>query len=382
VLAAQRLLYTAWLTDILPLEWRASGRVVFAAGPGDAGNLWEIPVAGGRVQDRATRLTQAPGYQLHASTAAGSARGRMAFSSLEWTPVVWSQALDADRGIAKGELQRIAIDELGSLAPSLSADGRYLVYLSTQLGSRAVRARDLTSGKTITLVASASLLFNPRISGDGATVAYCDGGGNIFSVPRGGGEVASLCAGCGTTMAVSAEGKRISYEPGQSEDLTWYDVDRKARVTVAQRPEGSVLTDGRFSPDGKWMAFHARTKTTSAQVFVAPIGGPLPVPRARWIAVTDGASEEMEPAWSPNGELLYFLSDRDGFRCVWARRLNGASKQPAGDAFAVLHFHRARRSLRRMTGTTGLIGLSVAPGRMVFSFGELTGNIWLEEKMP
>jgi hypothetical protein len=35
-----------------------------------------------------------------------------------------------------------------------------------------------------------------------------------------------------------------------------------------------------------------------------------------------------------------------------------------------------------MTGTTGLIGLSVAPGRMVFSFGELTGNIWLEEKMP
>ena len=382
VLAAQRLLYTAWLTDILPLEWRASGRVVFAAGPGDAGNLWEIPLAGGRVQDHATRLTQAPGYQLHASTAAGSARGRMAFSSLEWTPVVWSQALDADRGIATGELQRITIDELASLAPSLSANGRYLVYLSTQLGSRAVRARDLTSGKTITLVASASLLFNPRISGDGATVAYCDGGGNIFSVPRGGGEVASLCAGCGTTMAVSAEGKRISYEPGQSEDLTWYDVDRKARVIAAQRPEGSVLTDGRFSPDGKWMAFHARTKTTSAQVFVAPIGGPLPVPRARWIAVTDGASEEMEPAWSPNGELLYFLSDRDGFRCIWARRLNGASKQPAGDAFAVLHFHRARRSLRRMTGTTGLIGLSVAPGRMVFSFGELTGNIWLEEKMP
>src|ERR1019366_2240941 len=151
-LAAQRLLYTAWLTDILPLEWRASGRVVFAAGPGDAGNLWEIPVAAGRVQDHATRLTQAPGYQLHASTAAGSARGRMAYSSLEWTPVLWSQALDADRGIAKGELERVAIDELSSLAPSLSADGRYLVYLSIQLGSRAVRARDLTSDKTITLV--------------------------------------------------------------------------------------------------------------------------------------------------------------------------------------------------------------------------------------
>ena len=49
-LAAQRLVFTAWLTDILPLEWRASGRVIFAAGPGDAGNLWEIALSGGRVQ--------------------------------------------------------------------------------------------------------------------------------------------------------------------------------------------------------------------------------------------------------------------------------------------------------------------------------------------
>ena len=381
-LAAQRLVYTAWLTDILPLEWRASGRVVFAAGPGDAGNLWEIALSSGHVQGRATRLTQAPGYQLHASTAAASVRGRLAFSSLDWKPEVWSQALDADRGIAKGELEPITIDEPSSLAPSLSADGRSLVYLSTQLGSRSVRARDLTSGKAITLVASPSGFFNPRISGDGASVAYCDLSGNIFSVPRAGGAVETLCTGCGTTMAVSADGKRISYEPAQSEDLTYYDVERKARVTVAQRPQGGVLTDGRFSPDGKWMAFHARTRMTTAQVFVVPVDGALPVARPRWIAVTDGASEEMEPAWSPDGGLLYFLSARDGFRCIWARRLHAANKQPAGDAFAVRHFHRARRSLRRMTPTTGLIGLSVAPGRMVFSFGELTGNIWLEEKMP
>ena len=171
--------------------------------------------------------------------------------------------------------------------------------------------------------------------------------------------------------------------PPQSEDLTYYDVDRKARVTVARRPPARVLTDGRFSPDGKWMAFHARSKNTTAQVFVVPIDGALPVPRERWIAVTDGNSEEMEPAWSPNGELLYFLSDRDGFRCIWARRLHWPpANSPPVTPSRVLHFHRARRSLRRLTGTTGLIGLAVAPGRMVFSFGELTGNIWLEEKLP
>ena len=315
-LAAQRLVFTAWLTDILPLEWRTSGRVVFAAGPGDAGNLWEIALSGGHVQGSAIRLTQAPGYQLHASTAGDNARNRLAYSSLVWKPEVWSQALDADRGIATGEPASITNDEPSSQGPSLSADGRYLAYLSNQLGARSVRVRDLVSGKAITLVSSPSGFFNPRISGDGATVAYSDPSGNIFSVPRAGGAVETLCTGCGTTMAVSADGKRISYEPAESEDLTYYDVERKARVTVAQRPGDSILTDGRFSPDGKWMAFHALTKQTTAQVFVVPIDGGLPVPRQQWIAITDGGSEEIEPAWSPNGELLYFLSDRDGFRCI------------------------------------------------------------------
>jgi serine/threonine protein kinase len=381
-LAAQRFVYTAWLTDILPIEWNASWRVLFAAGPGDSGNLWEIALSAGHVQGSATRITQAPGYQLHASSAAANARGRTAFSSLEWKPAVWAQALDAERGIVKGEPEALTVDEPSSTSPSLSADGRYLVYLSNQLGSRSVRVRDFTSGKTITLVASPSTFFNPRISGDGGTVAYSDRNGNIFSMPRAGGAVETVCTGCGTTMSVSPDGKRISYEPAQSEDLTYYDVERKTRVTVARREGDSVLTDGRFSPDGKWMAFHSRTKKTTAQVFVVALNGVLPVPRAQWIAITDGSSEEMEPAWSPNGDLLYFLSDRDGFRCIWARRVNTANKQPSGDAFALRHFHRARRSLRRMTSTTGLIGLSVAPGRAIFSFGELTGNIWLQEKLP
>ena len=226
------------------------------------------------------RLTQAPGYQLHASIGRGQRSRPHGIFQPRVEARCLDQALDADRGIAKGEPEAVTIDEPSSMSPSLSADGRYLVYLSNQLGSRSVRVRDLSSGKTITLVASASAFFNPRISGDGGVVAYSDRNGNIFSIPRAGGAVETVCAGCGTTMAVSPDGKRISYEPAQSEDLTYYDVERKARVTVAQRPEDSVLTDGRFSPDGKWMAFHARTKKTTAQVFVVPLDGVLPVPRS------------------------------------------------------------------------------------------------------
>ena len=95
--------------------------------------------------------------------------------------------------------------------------------------------------------------------------------------------------------------------------------------------------------------------------------------------MTDGATLERDPAWSPDGRFLYFISERDGFRCVWARSLNPLTKQPAGDAFAVRHFHSARFSLRHVGSQGFLTGLSVGDGALLFSMGELKGNVWLEE---
>jgi hypothetical protein len=114
------------------------------------------------------------------------------------------------------------------------------------------------------------------------------------------------------------------------------------------------------------------------RVWIARIDGNLPVPPPEWAAVTEGKSLERDPVWSPSGGLLYFLSERDGFRCIWARRVEAGTRKPAGEPFAVLHFHSARRSLKH--NLSGVTVLSVASGRMLFSFGEMTGNIWLEDK--
>ena len=80
--------------------------------------------------------------------------------------------------------------------------------------------------------------------------------------------------------------------------------------------------------------------------------------------------------WSPNGNLLYFLSERDGFRCIWAQHLEPATKRPSGAAFAVRHFHTSRRSLVTI-GDPIATGLSVGVGKLVFSMTERTGNIWM-----
>src|SRR5215471_12230084 len=181
-------------------------------------------------------------------------------------------------------------------------------------------------------------------------------------------------------MGASSDGHRTLYEPLENEDLLMYDSDSHATATLAKRPGADViLSSARFSQDGQWVAFHAlRNAINSAQLWIVPVGPERPVPQTAWIPVTEGDVLERDPAWSPDGRFLYFISERDGFRCVWARQLDAGTKHPVGDAFAVRHFHSARFSLRQVGSRGFLTGLTVGDGALVFALGELKGNVWLE----
>ena len=100
-----------------------------------------------------------------------------------------------------------------------------------------------------------------------------------------------------------------------------------------------------------------------------------PVTSDEWIAVTDEDTFHDKPLWSPDGRLLYFTSDQDGYRCIWAQRLDPNTKRPVGSPFAVYHSHSARRSL--LNADILKLELAVAPGKLVFQLGEITGNIWM-----
>jgi dipeptidyl aminopeptidase/acylaminoacyl peptidase len=111
-------------------------------------------------------------------------------------------------------------------------------------------------------------------------------------------------------------------------------------------------------------------------VFVAPFGEKESVRQKEWIPVTGDGANDRNPRWSPDGNLLYFLSERDGFRCVWAQRLDPRTKRPRGEPFGVQHFHYARLSLMHETDPAG-VDLSVAGDRLVLSVFERTGNVWM-----
>ena len=107
---------------------------------------------------------------------------------------------------------------------------------------------------------------------------------------------------------------------------------------------------------------------------MAPLRGCSPIAESDRIPVTSGEAFDDYLAWSPDGRLLYFISDRDGFPCLWALRLDLATRRPQGVPFAVTHFHSARNAFRHVRG-----GLSVGRDKLVLNLTETTGNIWMAQ---
>jgi eukaryotic-like serine/threonine-protein kinase len=135
------------------------------------------------------------------------------------------------------------------------------------------------------------------------------------------------------------------------------------------------LHQAQLSSDGQWVVFYARTGVKLSQIFIAPFHNGSAPAKVDWIPVTAGNALETCPTWSPDGNFVYFASNRDGFNCIWGQLLHSHSKRPVGPAVGLGHFHAAARRL----GNVGVAfrGLSVARDKIVFAVEERIGNIWL-----
>jgi WD40 repeat protein len=175
-------------------------------------------------------------------------------------------------------------------------------------------------------------------------------------------------------VSLSVSTNPSSSPPGATTSLELFDLDSRRKTEPIKAPQQIlVLACARFSPDDRWISFFAVTGPARSRVQVVPFrAGTVPSPD-QWIAVTDDQSFRDKPVWSPDGNPLYFTSDRDGFRCIWAQRLDPKTKRPLGPPLEIHHSHGARRSL--LNANILPLELHVAPGRLVFHIGEITGNI-------
>ena len=149
---------------------------------------------------------------------------------------------------------------------------------------------------------------------------------------------------------------------------------------VAHPTQATTAPD--LSRDGKWLTFHTVERESRSkrlenrrQILVAPYTGQWAPPDS-WIPITDGTALDREPRWSADGNRIYFLSDRDGFRCIWARKLDSTTKRPLESIYPVLHLHGSHLSLLHIPNT-GNVSICPVRDKLIFAMGEISGNIWM-----
>ena len=346
-----------WLT--------APDRIVLSLRSGQTSNIFQMPILPGSWQPAGSpaRLTQGIAYVQPAAAPGGT----IAFTNRTDDSDIWSVEFDPNRGEVTGEPVPLLTSAAREQTPTVSSDGRKLVFSRGPEGNSDIFVRDTETGIETPLVVTPQDEPRALISPDGETVVFWRftfGKIGLFVTPSGGGDVRELLEDISTVTSWAWDSRRVVclVENGAQ----WVTVDvvtGEIAPLIASAGEIAVPT---FSPDGNWLSLKVGGPT-----YVAPIRDGAPAPRSEWTRLTQDEKTNRS-WWSPNGEWLYFASDKDGDWCLWAQRLDPESKRPIGELKHVLWLHDRSRILSPWI-------LGMAADRFYFQVNQTTANIWLAE---
>jgi serine/threonine protein kinase len=363
-----------------PEAWVGDGsRVIFHGHVGDSWNMWQVAISPQtwEVRGPAERATFGT-----TDEAAGSvtADGRMVFISRTLGADIWSLPIEAETGKVQGAANRITQDAADDYKPTISEDGTILAFRSRRSGRFDVFVRNLNTNAETSITQTAADDY-PVVSRDGKNVAYSvEQGGKmaVFVVAANGGAPEQVCGDCGEVEQWTPDGRALLY-------ITTDDPSGVGLLPLGSSPRRDWLKHssyGIFNPqlssDGHWLSFNARAnRFAPARVIVAAVQGSRLADEQEWIEVTEDGEA---PSWSPQANLLYFWSNRDGSPCLWAQRLEATTKRPRDSPLLIQHFHSRGLSWRNLY--LGAPSIAVARDKIIFNLGEHTGNIWMTRLLP
>ena len=233
-------------------------------------------------------------------------------------------------------------------ALSLSPDGASFVYMDQTTGNWDIYFRRIGGENAINLTEDSPVAdMHPSFSPNGESIAFRSNrdGGGIFVMGATGESVRRLTdfgsnptwSPDGTTVLFATEG--IGPDPyGRGTVSSLWTVDVATEETKKIFDGDAVQPD--WSPNGHRIAYWGLPPTGGQRdIWTIPAAGGDPV------AVTNDDAVDWSPVWSPDGNFLYFSSDRSGTMNLWRVPIDeetgqtldppdpvttGASGQPAG----------------------------------------------------
>jgi eukaryotic-like serine/threonine-protein kinase len=366
-----------------PLAWMAAEKdsrqwVIFGLPDGDTYNLFRVSVNNGRKASEPEQITYTTGLSFGPSI---SDTGRMVFASGTGTTNLWSIPTDTNRAHATGERQSLTQAEgVINDSPTLSRDGNMVAFFS---GNRLI-AKDLTSGRETLLVPDLAIQRGdaPSISPDGTQVVYyraAQGESDLYVIPAAGGAPRRICQKCGVPGGFSSDGRRLltSYFGAAPTVRVGLVELSTGRFTGALRDPKYNVFNPYYSWDDKWMAFLMQTANRERlRIYVTPVENYIPAGPDRWVQLTSGEYYDDKEQFSPDGNTMYFTSNRDGSTCLCALRLDPKTKRSVGAPFAVQHFHGSQRIYRGIS-TPNHMEVNIARDKIITNLDEYHTDIWM-----
>ncbi len=364
-----------------PSAW-VSGEIVFSAPSGDSESLWSVGVSsdGRRVTGPVRRLTAGTGLDGSPAIASGPGGRQLYFASLDRranlvrVPVGPDGTSPSPPSLPSGEVQPLTDAAARDEWPSVSADGKTLVFLSNRRSSRAAWLKNLETREELPLLGAGG---RANVSPDGKSFAYAtevDGRRALAIRPVGGGEARSFPLDVRLVWDWPVPSLLVTGGlGGDNGKLHALDLDTGKLRPLLSGATGQYYGHGRLSPDGRWMSAMEWTSAGRSRIIVFPFRD-TPVPPSDWVVVSEEDSVAEENAWSPDGRLLYYVSERDGSRCLWVRPFDPRTGRPAGPSSAFLHLHGSRRSIISTASTAAR--LAFGQRALIFSMELQRGNIW------
>jgi hypothetical protein len=332
------------------------------------GDVWSVPVSmrDGRVTGSASRLTAGTG---EARTPTVSHDGTVVFASVNQRRVVLRASLDAGKE-HEPPVELYADDRTVSERTSVTADGSMIVFEQSFSQHREIWMKDVRGGEQRLLVrVEDPRLLNATVSQDGARVVYTVGPNNDgrgYVIETAGGVPKALCDGCGLHGFLS-DNRRVLAVWNEQHTIGVIDVTSGSRQELVRGQEAS-LSRPHVSFDDRWLAFR-RISGTEGTTHVTALAPGQPSAPGLWQEVQEPTTTGRPAGWALDSHLLYLLLDTDGFRCLWAQRVDAETGRLEGTPFAARHFHD-------QPGISTSLGNPVTPGGFVYEGVRVTGNLW------